>query len=71
MCSGNKIPLETRVKIVDDVGKANSNFLGKYGVVIGYKPNKFREGGTVPVVRLDGGQVVSGWGLWYEVQEQK
>jgi hypothetical protein len=63
-----RILIGVRVKIVDDVGKTNSNFVGKQGIVIGYKPNKFREGGFIPVVELDSGQVVSGWPLWFEVE---
>ena len=55
-----------KVKIVDDVGKVKSNFVGKEGVIIGYKPNKFREGGAIPIFRLDDGQEISGWGLFYE-----
>jgi hypothetical protein len=61
------IPLGTRVKVVDDVGKTNSLFFGKLGTVIGYKSNKYRKSGTVPIVQLEDNQVVSGWGLWYEV----
>jgi hypothetical protein len=55
------IPLQTRVKIVDDAGRANSNLLGKEGVVVGYKPNKYRENSTIPIVKLDSGETVSGW----------
>ena len=62
------IPLNTKVKVVDDVGKTNSFFLGKIGIVIDYKPNKFRPENTVPIVQLDNGEIISGWSLWYEIQ---
>lgn len=60
------IPLNTNVKVVDDVGKADSKFIGKVGKVIAYKPNKFRPDCTIPVVQLEDGQIISGVTLWYE-----
>ncbi len=63
----NKIPIGTRVTIVDDIGKVNSNLIGKSGTVINYKPNKFREGGFIPIVKLDDGSIISGWSLWYSL----
>jgi hypothetical protein len=59
------IPLETRVEIVDDVGKENSALIGQQGKVIGYKWNKFREEKNLPLVQLNNGKIVSGWSLWY------
>jgi hypothetical protein len=58
----------TRVKIVDDVGKETSTLIGKCGVVIDHKWNRIREEKNQPIVKLDDGSVVSGWGLFYEVQ---
>lgn len=54
-----------RVVIIDDVGKANSELIGKEGTIIDFKWNKFREEKNLPVVKLDNSQVVSGWSLWY------
>jgi hypothetical protein len=59
------IPLETKVEIVDDVGKEKSTLLCQQGKVIGYKWNKFREVKNLPIVQLDNGNIVSGWSLWY------
>lgn len=61
------IPIGTKVKVVEDVEKSISIFLGKEGKVIGYKWNKFREEKNLPVVQFENGQVISGWSLWYEV----
>jgi hypothetical protein len=64
------IPIGTKVTIVDDVGKDISFLLGKQGTVTGYKWNRIREERNLPVVQLDDGAVVGGWGLWFEVIEE-
>ncbi len=64
----HRLSIGTKVKVVDDVERANSFLIGQCGVVIGYKWNRVREENNLPVVRLESGKVVSGWGLWYEVQ---
>ena len=60
----------TRVKIVaDDVAaekKIESRYIGQTGVVIGYKPNEFRDDADIPMVRLDSGLIVASRALWYE-----
>lgn len=61
------IPVNTRVKIVDDVDKVNSLLIGREGIVIGYKWNRNREERNLPVVQLDSGQIVSGLSLWYKI----
>ena len=65
----SKIELGTRVKIVDDVGKNNSVLLGQTGIIIGFKWNPVRKENNLPVVQLDGGWIVSGEGLYFEVLE--
>ena len=54
-----------KLTIVDDVGKANSGLIGQSCKVIGFKWNKLRGENNLPVVELENGQIVSGWGLWY------
>jgi hypothetical protein len=62
------IPVGVPVKIIDDVDKPKSKMLGKMGVIVGYKWNRYREEQNLPVVKLDDGTIFSGWSLWYEPQ---
>jgi len=59
-------PIGTRVKVVADDDKPNSNFIDKYGTIIGFKWNKNRKENNLPVVKLDNGMIISGLSLWYE-----
>lgn len=61
------ITTQCKVKIVDNVGKPNSELIGKVGVVTGFKWNKVRQENNLPIVQLEDGSTVSGWSLWFEV----
>jgi hypothetical protein len=61
------LDIGTRVRVVDEVEKPISQLIGKCGVIIGFKWNRYREERNLPVVKLDEGTIISGWSLWYEI----